>query len=567
MLQGNGWGRLLIDLRWVLPAALCLLAWFTPRLGDPWLGRLERWGGRFAKRKWAAVLAVGFAALGLRLALLPILPIPNPDTHDEFSYLLAADTFAHGRLSNPPHPIPIFFETFHELQRPTYQSVYPPAQGAVLAVGELLGHPWIGVLLSMTLMCGVITWMLQAWIPAEWALLGGILVILRLYLFSYWLETYWGGAVAAIGGALVIGALPRIPRYPKARNAVLLGIGVALLANSRPLEGFIFCLPTAVVLACWLLFSKSGNGSQKLRVALPLTAILLFTALGCAYYNRRVTGDAFMLPRALYQKVRFNFPAFVWQSPGPRLQYSNPEFEDFYNVVTPREYSRSLGQLTYMKVHDFWQFFLGTGLTLPLAMIPWLLPDRRVRFLLITFACSATGLFCVIYFFAHYAAALTGVIFALLIQCMRHLRRLEISGRPVGLFLTRLVVVLTVVRLGAYVLHPPSLQEPWSGYRARIARQLNFSPGDDLILVRYAPNHNVHHEWVWNSADIDHSKTVWARDIPGVDLKPLLDYFPDRKVWLLDADAVPPRLRPFDRGQAGAGALASSQTPASRGGP
>jgi hypothetical protein len=43
---------------------------------------------------------------------------------------------------------------------------------------------------------------------------------------------------------------------------------------------------------------------------------------------------------------------------------------------------------------------------------------------------------------------------------------------------------------------------------------------------------------------------VWAREIPGVSLHPLLEYFQRRQVWLLQADAPSPKLVPFSNRQA-----------------
>src|SRR6266705_717353 len=144
-------------------------------------------------------------------------------------------------------------------------------------------------------MCAVIYWMQLAWLPPRWALLGGIIAWLKFGIASYWVNSYWGGAVAATGGALLLGAVARLLCRPRTRDAILFVLGLALLANSRPYEGLIFSLPSLFVLARWL-FQKvtpsSGVQNRRRAVALPFAANLLLTATFMGFYNCRLTGSA-----------------------------------------------------------------------------------------------------------------------------------------------------------------------------------------------------------------------------------------------------------------------------------
>src|SRR5229473_1843976 len=271
-----------------------LLAIFFPRVVPRVFHAIESLFSRLAERKALALMTLFFIVIGVRLALLRQLPVPVPGIHDEFSYLLMADTFAHGHLANPPHPMWISFESFHVNWFPKIASMYPPAQGFALALGQLLGHPWVGVLLSDAAMCAAILWMLQGWLPARWAFLGGALAALKFGVASYWMNSYWGGATAAIGGALVLGALARILKHAKIRDALLLGLGVAILANSRPYEGFLCCVPAAAWFFWWLIGKTKSRPPLRARlqnVLAPLALVLVLTTAFMGYYNWRLTGS------------------------------------------------------------------------------------------------------------------------------------------------------------------------------------------------------------------------------------------------------------------------------------
>lgn len=518
-------------------------------LGDRFLRPIEAFGLRLAHRKALSICLVVVATLVLRVSLLRLMPVPVPEIHDEFSYLLAGDTFAHGRMANPPHAMWIYFDTFHVNQHPTYVSMFPPAQGAVLALGELLGRPWIGVLLSCAAMCGAIVWMLQGWLAPRWAFLGGILALLHIGISSYWMNSYWGGAVAGIGGAFVVGALPRVIRRQHPRDAIILGVGSAILANSRPFEGLIFSIPVYIALAVWLFRERGISAVLKLRrVVVPLSLVLLVCGAFMLRYNAETSGSPVHFAHAENIQQHLGIPQLAWEKDRPPFRFSNPQFEAFYNVWWPRvawPWGRpynlaNIATAIAIYYRMFVKFFLWPELCIPLIALPWLLVDRRMRLLSVQWAISFAGLVLVAWFQPHYVAALTATTFAVVVQGIRRMRQWRVYGQPLGIGLSRAVLLMAVILAPFHTYYTDT--QPTLANRARIATQLNTLPGGQLVIVRYAARHDPRREWVYNGADIDRSKIVWAREIPGVSTAPLLDYFRDRKTWLVEPDSSDPQI-------------------------
>jgi hypothetical protein len=379
---------------------------------------------------------------------------------------------------------------------------------------------------------------------------------MRFGVFSYWDNSYCGGAPAAIGGALVLGALPRIMRRQKVRDALLMGLGLGILANSRPYEGFVLSLPVAAALLVWMRGKKRPPMQVVARrVLLPLLLLLALMGAAMGYYFWRVTGSPFRMP---YQVDRAEYavaPYFCWQSSSRQPVYRHAAIRDYYLKVELPAYLRTRSIAGFLresciKIAMVWGFYIGPALTVPLLALPWVLRDRRITWLAITGAVSIVGMTVVVWLIPHYAAPITAVILAVILQGMRHLRAWRWEGKPIGLFLTRSITLICVLMVPLQVrmlpaLARPGIWRPMGVERAEILAELDSLPGGHLVFVRYGPDHDPLAEWVYNEADIDHAKVVWARDMGPAENGELIKYFKERRTWLIEADEMPPRLSAY----------------------
>jgi hypothetical protein len=514
------------------------------------------------RRKRTAAMGLGVGVVLLRVVLLPVWPPPVPAITDEFSHLLLADTLTRGRLTNPTHPMWRHFETIHVIQRPTYNSMYLPGQALFLAAGRLLtGHPWGGVLLSTALMTAAFCWMLRAWMPPKWAIVGAMIAALRLGVGSYWANSYWGGAVPALGGALVLGALPRLERNPGPGPAVWLASGLLLVLNARPFEGLVISMPVAWSLLCWLKRVRIWNLPEgPLRGLVTLVAVLFAGGAFTAYYCWRVTGSPFELPYRVNQKT-YGWPLTLPVFEPAEVTHRHLPLRQYYEwEVSEHE------QLMHFWRHPFrlavdsirlWSFYFGPLLSV--FLVAGLCRSGRRQCLFIAMLCLAGAAVAVEQSrYPHYIAPVAPAAVALVTHGLRASLVRQKRGRPKPVWPGVLLVAWVLATGTRWVIGAPSgsgevynrylswwHRSPGNLARAEVENELRALGGRHLAIVRYGESHHWMDEWVYNEADIDSAAVVWAREMDPEANAVLIEYFRDRRIWLVTPEEVP-RIRPYE---------------------
>jgi len=496
---------------------------------------------------------IGLVALGGSIAVSMFVRFPHPWVQDEFSYLLSADTFLNGRLTNPSHELWPFFDTFHVLQKPTYASKYPPGQGLLLATGELIGgNPVLGVWLGVGLACASICWMLQAFVSRRWAAVGGLLAVINFGFFSPWTQSYVVNALSATGGSLVLGGFQRLSRQRRATYGIPIGAGWLILSITRPFEGLVFSVPFLVLLGVWLFRAKAKAGRRRLYSATAVIAIILAVgATAQAHYNRAVTGSFATIPYVEYQRQYEGVSEFLWRPIQSPPEFNNEVARSLYVgwAVPHREEQSTLAGLLAVKTREFvngFAYLLQFSLWLPILVFLSFKKNPSERFVLIPVAAVSLALVSITWVEYRMLAPLAGPLVLLVVLGLKRIRSWSPGGRRVGRVLALGVIAATVMSLPLGLV--PFMQEPpneMAQNRAKILRKLDLTAERHLVIVRYLPSHNYHEEWVYNRANIDTADVVWARERSPSENQNLLRYYPDRTVWLLDADDPNPTLRPY----------------------
>jgi hypothetical protein len=280
-----------------------------------------------------------------------------------------------------------------------------------------------------------------------------------------------------------------------------------------------------------------------------VAALVTLPAIGLTLLqNKQVTGSWTTLPYALSQ-YQYGVPAALTfqANPVPHRELIREQELDYKMQLSFRgEHAETMGSYLLRLAYRirYYRFFFMPPLYLALPFFFVALRDRRFVWVTICPLIFAMGVNFFPAFQYHYMAGVTCLFVLIGVTGLRQLGHFSALA-------ARVVFLLCVAQFAfEYGLHVFS-NDPWSlalrnpERRVAVDSQLARAPGKQLVFVRYWPRHIFQDEWVYNAADIDGARVVWARDLGDAENEKLRRYYPDRTVWLLEPDARPPRLTAY----------------------
>jgi hypothetical protein len=509
-----------------------------------------------AKSGIKTVLLTGFIGTLLSVVLASVFQ-PTAQIQDEFAYLLSAEIFASGNFTSPTHPHWQHFESMQIIHQPSYNSKYPPGQSLALAAGHLLGNPIFGACLTTGLSMAALMWMLMGWLPElrknpKAAMFCMLLIVCHPGLLIVWGQSYMGGAVAMLGGALLLGALARFDNNFDPAISVVAAIGISLLVVSRPFEGAVLTLCCLIAVA-WQLLRTRGWKLERLctHAIVPFAVVGLLSGSVFLMYNQRVTGNPLTMPYSVHESTYGWNKVFLWQTPDSPPSYRHDGMQRFFenDVVTTRAKFGTLSDSVTSQLDtllEFGLFFLGCSLIIGLAGVPYLLKQPKIKLALIILIPGLLTILVTPWGHSHYVAPFAPLIFLFAIGGLLELWKTREQFAMVKRWNWRLIAVMQLAWLAIIGYKSfDAEQTGWHQQRLSVQQHLNSRPGKDLVFVRYDQDHDVHAEWVYNQADIDGSDIVWAREMSAKSDAELVSYFSDRKVWSINADDESAKPEPY----------------------
>ena len=321
------------------------------------------------------------------------------------------------------------------------------------------------------------------------------------------MNSYWGGSLAAVGGCLVFGASAPAARIAQAFAMAHCWASVSRSIGSRVRTKQSFSRPRR---CC---FSRDLFNLRALAKPALAGALVLLAAIGLSLaQNRAVTGSWLTLPYML-SRVQYGVPAsFTWQpNPVPHLELTREQQLQYKMQTSFRASGPETIETFWLRLEyrvRFYRFFFVPALYVALPFFLLSLREWRFAWVALTLAIFALGVNFYPFFEVHYLGALTVPL-----RVGEH-HRSRAPQRPKR----RLPRAVIAVYFCASLILCSGTRAAFTDHatpdrRAAVIQQLSLAPGKQLVFVRYWPQHIFQNEWVYNDADIDHARIVWARDL------------------------------------------------------
>lgn len=534
-------GTELTALLLLIPASLLLPERWAVIMRQSW-----RKCARFCQHPALMTCLFALLAFAGNMAFSLLVRLPEPYVVDEFSYLFGSETLMAGRLTNTTPPFHRHFSFIHNIETPTWQMKYPPGQSLLLAFGSLFGHPIVGAWAGMALAIGGLCWMLQAVLPCRWAFVGTLLGLLNWWINMRHGQSYMGTSLAMIGGVTTLGALVRLLRAPRPIYGALLGLGLFLMAISRPYEGLIMSLPAALLVLRQLCITQARDRRALLIAGLlPCFLILLISFAWLGYYHKQVTGSAFVMPYQVWiqQKSRQTLGALVSSVGRMISDERHPDYNLSQRIQFVLEHSVS-------RIKPSLLICFPVNLAISLAFLPVVRRRPWFRFFVTTTVITWTAIFLEqpMWIAPEYTGPLLGPNILLMTLGIRGMSTLKLGSFRIGGRLPVLFMAGTVLTFVGHCLRTEKAKpfpEPVQ-QRLQIAALLQKASGKDLVFVLPPQNPDYTFSWLSNHPDLADAEIIWALSLGSTADQLLRSHYRERRGWSLSWEENQPCLRELD---------------------
>ena len=382
---------------WLLLAPL--FVWLSQHVRpwrSSWLSGLRTWLNESAReREWDAgslivsvVLGVAAwlmsASIGSQLADLP------PVYHDEYSYLIQAQTMRAGRTWYPVSASqPQLFDQIHVLNEPDldpptgrFASRYFPGTGLWMAPFVSGANVRLGHQLAQMLIVVGIYWIGRELGSNAVGVLAALLAMASpgLLLFSNLLLAHHP---TLVGLTLFLWMYLRGRRTGSVWSCLLAGSGLAFATLCRPMTAAGFSLPLGLTFGWWwitgrgnwLVTAQPMKFAARTRYALALGGPLIAGILGLIWYQQSITGSPLVSPYQLYTDRYTPRHVYGFNNVVRGEQHLGPKVIDNYDTwaenLTPALAAKNVGT----RLINSWKWSLGVLPLLGTSLI--LLLDRR----------------------------------------------------------------------------------------------------------------------------------------------------------------------------------------------